>query len=96
MIGSWNGQGQTFVVVPGPVEFIMGSSQAEVSRKPYLLKQHRRRIERSFAVAATAVTKEQFLRIMEHFGHNQMHRYPDPTCPIGGLYWLQAAVTAIV
>jgi eukaryotic-like serine/threonine-protein kinase len=85
-----NGQGQTFVVVAGPVEFTMGSPGTEAGHQQEE-KQHRRRIERSFAVAATAVTKEQFLRFNKDFGNSQMYRFPDPTCPIGGVKWFEAA-----
>ena len=46
---------------------------------------YNKRIGRTFAVAAKAVTKEQFLRFLPEFSHYQMHRYPDPTCPIGGV-----------
>jgi eukaryotic-like serine/threonine-protein kinase len=84
-----NGQGQTMVVIPGPVDFVMGSPDTEEGRG--LETQHNRRIGRSFALAATAVTKEQFLRFRPKFSHNQMKRYPEPTCPIGGVAWYEAA-----
>jgi formylglycine-generating enzyme required for sulfatase activity len=85
-----NGQGQTFVVVPGPVEFVMGSPLTEPDRNDNEL-QHPRRIGRTFALAATPVTKEQFLRFLPKFGHSEMRRYPEPTCPIGGVTWYEAA-----
>jgi eukaryotic-like serine/threonine-protein kinase len=85
-----NGKGQTFVVIPGPVEFMMGSPLTEADRQVNEL-QHKRRIGRSFALAATPVTKEQFLRFLPKFGHNEMKRYPEPTCPIGGVVWYEAA-----
>ena len=53
--------------------------------------QHSRLIGRTFALAATPVTKEQFLRFLPKFGHSQMLRYPEPTCPIGGVLWYEAA-----
>ncbi len=53
--------------------------------------QHKKRIGRTFALAATPVTKEQFLRFLPKFGHTEMSRYPDPTCPIGGVVWYEAA-----
>ena len=56
-----NGQGQTMVVIPGPVEFVMGSPPTEAGRTDSEL-QHKRRIGRTFALAAKSVTKEQFLR----------------------------------
>jgi formylglycine-generating enzyme required for sulfatase activity len=85
-----NGQGQTMVVIPEPVEFLMGSPSTEAGRLP-VESQHRRRIGRTFALAAKPVTKEQFLRFLPKFGHDQMRRYPDPACPIGGVVWYEAA-----
>jgi eukaryotic-like serine/threonine-protein kinase len=85
-----NGQGQTMVVVPGPVEFLMGSPPTEAGRRPEEV-QHRRRIGRTFALAAQPVTKEQFLRFLPTFSHIEMGRYPEPTCPIGGVEWYEAA-----
>jgi formylglycine-generating enzyme required for sulfatase activity len=84
-----NGQGQTMVVIPGPVEFVMGSPPTEGERRDDEL-QHKRRIGRSFALAATAVTKEQFLRFLPTFRHTEFKRYPEPTCPIGGVLWYEA------
>jgi formylglycine-generating enzyme required for sulfatase activity len=78
------------VVIPGPVEFLMGSASTEAGRLP-LESQHRRRIGRTFALAAKPVTKEEFLQFLPKFGHTQMRRYPDPTCPIGGVIWYEAA-----
>jgi formylglycine-generating enzyme required for sulfatase activity len=87
------GQGQTMVVIPGPVEFRMGSPPTEATRRPQEVL-HRRRIGRAFAIAAKPVTKEQFLRfwpIPEQFYHSRMRFFPDPTCPIGGVRWHEAA-----
>jgi formylglycine-generating enzyme required for sulfatase activity len=85
-----NGQGQTMVVLPGPVEFVMGSPSTEEGRQPAEVQQ-KRRISRTFALAAAPVTKEQFLRFLPKFGHSEMRRYPEPTCPIGGVVWYEAA-----
>jgi formylglycine-generating enzyme required for sulfatase activity len=85
-----NSQGQTMVVIPGPVEFRMGSPPTEEGRGPREA-QHQRRIGRTFALAATSVTKEQFLRFFPKFSHDQMMRYPEPTCPMGGVVWYAAA-----
>jgi formylglycine-generating enzyme required for sulfatase activity len=61
-----NGQGQTMVLIRGPVEFDMGSPQSEIdgqrARKTEL--QHRRPLPRSFAIASKAVTVEQFYRFL--------------------------------
>jgi formylglycine-generating enzyme required for sulfatase activity len=85
-----NGQGQTMVVFAGPVEFLMGSPLTEKERRSDE-RQHKRRIGRTFALAATPVTKEQFLRFQPSFSHTEFRRYPSPTCPIGGVKWCEAA-----
>ncbi len=58
-----NDQGQTMVVIPGPVEFLMGSPSTEEGRAP-TESQHRRRIGRTFALAAKAVTVQEFRRFL--------------------------------
>jgi formylglycine-generating enzyme required for sulfatase activity len=77
------------VVIPGPVEFVMGSPVTEANRRSQEV-QHKRRIARTFALAASSVTKEQFLRFRPAFTH-EFRRYPEPTCPIGGVDWYEAA-----
>src|SRR5262249_48625312 len=74
-----NSQGQTMVVIPGPVEFLMGSPPTEYDRRSDET-QHQQRIGRTFAIAATSVTKEQFLRFQPNFSHNEMRRFPNPNC----------------
>ena len=59
-----NGQGQTMVVIPGPVEFVMGSPPTEAGRHDDEI-QHKTRIGRTFAVAAKPVTVEQFRQFAE-------------------------------
>jgi formylglycine-generating enzyme required for sulfatase activity len=56
-----NGQGQTMVVIPGPVQFRMGSPAKEEWRSPDET-QHQRRIGRTFALAAKSVTVQEFRR----------------------------------
>jgi formylglycine-generating enzyme required for sulfatase activity/tetratricopeptide (TPR) repeat protein len=85
-----NGQGQTMVVLPGPVEFLMGSPGTEAERLSHE-RLHRRRIGRSFAIAATSVTLGQFWRFRPQFSHSTMRYYPEPTCPMGGVTWYEAA-----
>jgi formylglycine-generating enzyme required for sulfatase activity len=55
-----NGQGQTLVIVPGPVEFDMGSPPGEKGRSDADELLHRRRIGRSFAIASKPVTTAEF------------------------------------
>src|SRR5262249_45422482 len=85
-----NGQGQTMVVIPGPVVFEMGPPPSEEGRNAHET-QHRKRIGRTFAIAATPVTRELFLRSLQKLGHTEMQRYPDLSCPIGGVVWYEAA-----
>src|SRR5262249_50933397 len=62
-----NGQGQTMVVIPGPVEFLMGSPPTEAGRSADEV-QHWRRIDRAFSIGATPVTLEQFGRFNARVG----------------------------
>ena len=83
-----NGQGQTMVVIPGPVEFVMGSPTTEVRRQDTEI-QHQSRIDRNFAIASKEVTVEQFLRF------NKEHQYangqsPTDDCPINRVTWFDA------
>lgn len=85
-----NGQGQTMVVIPGPVEFEMGSPTTEEGRKPDET-QHHWRIGRSFAISSHLVTKEQYLRFDGDFDNQEMSKFPEASCPIGGVIWHEAA-----
>jgi formylglycine-generating enzyme required for sulfatase activity len=58
-----NSQGQTMVVILGPVQFRMGSPATEAGRSPDEV-QHQRRIGRTFAVAAKPVTAKEFRRFL--------------------------------
>jgi formylglycine-generating enzyme required for sulfatase activity len=96
------GQGQTMVVAPGPVEFAMGSPPAEKGHLPQEA-QHKRRIGRTFALAAKPVTVREFRRFVQE---NQleawfeagsqvaplMQKYsPDEDGPIIYVDWYRAA-----
>jgi formylglycine-generating enzyme required for sulfatase activity len=59
-----NGQGQTFTLIEGPVEFWMGSPVGEAGHLPDETL-HRRRISRSFAIADQEVTVDQFSRFLQ-------------------------------
>jgi formylglycine-generating enzyme required for sulfatase activity len=84
-----NGQGQTMVVFPGPVEFLMGSPLTEKDRSSDEL-QHKQRIGRTFALATAPVTREQFFRFQPSFSHYELMPYSYPTRPIG-VTWYEAA-----
>jgi formylglycine-generating enzyme required for sulfatase activity len=59
-----NAQGQTMVVIPGPVQFRMGSPPTEEGR---ILDEspHQRRIGRTFVLAAKSVTVAEFRRFLQ-------------------------------
>jgi serine/threonine protein kinase/formylglycine-generating enzyme required for sulfatase activity len=83
-----NGQGQTLVVIPGPVEFLMGSPPNEAGRGENE-RLHRRRIPRTFAIATKPVTVEQFQRFHEE---TYLRQYaPTAECPMPGITWYTAA-----
>jgi formylglycine-generating enzyme required for sulfatase activity len=85
-----NTQGQTMVVIPGPLEFLMGSPTTEVGRQTGAEKQHRRRIGRTFALAAKAVTLEQYRRFDERYALPAVQtRTTD--LPVVMTSWYQAA-----
>jgi len=84
-----NGQGQTMVVIPGPVEFMMGSPPTEVGRQDSEF-QHKRRISRTFAIATKAVTVEQSRRSEKPYSVTA-ECIPAAESPIVGISWDMAA-----
>ncbi len=89
-----NGQGQTLVIVDGPVEFRMGSPSDEPGRdadEPA----HRRLIPRRYAIAAREVTVAQYQEFLRQ--NPTAQRFPadpytpDPDCPIIRTTWFEAA-----
>ena len=87
-----NSQGHTMVVIPGPVEFLMGSPASESGRFDDEAL-HRVRIGRTFAMAAKSVTVRQFLRFSKDYDYaRQFIRYaPSADCPMPGITWYRAA-----
>ena len=89
-----NGQGQTMVVISGPVEFLMGSPSTESGRCADET-QHRKRINRTFGIAAKAVTVKQYLAFHKlKFGKEydyDKERAPTDDCPMHGTSWYMAA-----
>jgi serine/threonine protein kinase/formylglycine-generating enzyme required for sulfatase activity len=90
-----NGEGQTMVLVEGPVEFVMGSPGAEQDRANDEVL-HRRRISRSFAIGSKEVTVGQFQTFSRERGgigfSPQPSNFPQgDDCPVMGVTWLQAA-----
>jgi formylglycine-generating enzyme required for sulfatase activity len=91
-----NGQGQTFALVEGPVEFRMGSPPDEPDRDADETP-HRRVIPRRFAVACKEVTVAQYRRFVREnprFGVDQSYLdiySPDPDGPMIAVSWFGAA-----
>ena len=89
-----NSEGQTFVVIEGPVEFMMGSPITDQGQDLYETL-HRQRINRRFAVATKEVTVEQYQRFLKEnpkIARLEINRYsPEPTGPMNGMTWYEAA-----
>ncbi len=87
-----NSQGQTLVVVPGPVTFQMGSPDGESDETPHMV-----RIGRSFALTATLVTRAQFEIYFRERGFadtyrlalDKFNKYPEQ--PAVAVNWYMAA-----
>jgi formylglycine-generating enzyme required for sulfatase activity len=93
-----NGQGQTFAIIEGPVEFRMGSPTNEPDRDSNETP-HRRSISRQFAIAAREVTVERFQRFLKthsqpgfNLSPSDLNRYsPDPDGPWIAPDWYTSA-----
>jgi formylglycine-generating enzyme required for sulfatase activity len=98
-----NRRGQTFAVVTGPVEFAMGSQQSVVGRSDDE-RPHRRRIDRSFAIASKSVRVREWevFRADKEFLRRHLHKdsednpyfkhfAPEDDCPIHGRTWFELA-----
>jgi serine/threonine protein kinase/formylglycine-generating enzyme required for sulfatase activity len=85
-----NCQGQTFVAIPGPVEFLMGSPKSEKDRYGDEVS-HKRRISRSFAIASKSVTLAQYRALTKNkYEIGEKYTY-DPDLPVVGINWYMAA-----
>jgi formylglycine-generating enzyme required for sulfatase activity len=84
-------QGQTFAVITGPVEYVMGSPLREAGPdEPQVPKS----IDRSFAIATTPVTMGELQKFLQAFNRRQAYtrKYcPDPECPAIGMNWFACA-----
>jgi serine/threonine protein kinase/formylglycine-generating enzyme required for sulfatase activity len=83
-----NGQGQTMIVIPGPVKFTMGSPITEANRQ-WTEIPHTVKIDRSFAISAKPVTMAEFRKFRGSFRRPQAM---SPDCPAVGVSWFQAAL----
>jgi serine/threonine protein kinase/formylglycine-generating enzyme required for sulfatase activity len=75
-----NRQGQTMVVVAKPGEFWMGEGG----------ERHKRRINRTFAIASKEVTVEQFLLFRKDHRFGKQYA-PTSNCPVNMVSWYDAA-----
>jgi formylglycine-generating enzyme required for sulfatase activity len=87
--------GLTMTVLPGPVEFLMGSPAHEPDGIRAQETLHRRRINRDFALATRPVTVSQWQQFLSEnrgvkYTANQRDN-PDPQCPITNVSWYDAA-----
>ena len=85
-----NGQGQTMVVIPGPVEFVMGSPPTEAGRYDNET-QHKKRIGRTFALAAKSVTVEQYRQFDKGYQLRDAKYTRTADLPVVGIDWYMAA-----
>ena len=95
-----NGQGQTFAVIDGPIEFDMGSPPTDLECFDFddeLL--HKRVIPRRFAIATKEVTVEQYKRFQQarpvnnDAAENELKKFsPDLSGPMIVVTWYRAAV----
>ena len=92
-----NGQGQTFAVIDGPVEFDMGSPPIEPERRDGELL-YKRVIPRRFAIATKEVTVDQFRKFQQaspdgsDAAASDLKTYsPDPSGPMIVVTWYRAA-----
>ena len=89
-----NSQGQTFTVIEGPLEFRMGSPDSERGRGSNETL-HGRRIDRRFALATKAVTREQyeqFARANPQHGVADVEMWsPGPQGPFVNTSWYNGA-----
>ncbi|HQR08437.1 MAG TPA: bifunctional serine/threonine-protein kinase/formylglycine-generating enzyme family protein [Gemmatales bacterium] len=83
-----NGQGQTMVVIPGPVEFVIGSPTTEVGRSDNEFM-HKKRIGWSFVISAKSVTVEQYRRFAKAYPLLAVYARTEDL-PIVGTSWYQA------
>ena len=85
-----NREGQTYTIVRGPVDFLMGSPVTEVGRVADDETPHRLTIPRAFAIGTKEVTTEQYLRFRPAHGWTRSYS-PDLRGPAVAVDWADAA-----
>ena len=89
-----NSQGQNFVVVNGPVDFMMGQGAGyrNTLAGQYLMgngAQKKVRLMHRFAIAAHEVTVAQFQQFRKDHHYDAMYA-PQPDCPVNSVSWFDA------
>src|SRR5205085_1996484 len=84
-----NGEGQTYAVVRGPVEFTIGSPVNELGRFDGEVA-HRKRIGRSFAIGTKEVTVAEFMRFRPQYSWTRRYS-PGPDTPAMSVTWYDCA-----
>jgi formylglycine-generating enzyme required for sulfatase activity len=86
-----NTQGQTMVVIPGPVEFVMGSPSTEPGRDGLEIE-HKTRIGRTFVLSAKPVTLGEYRTFEPSYRNgSEIARWArSDDCPVLGTNWFQA------
>ena len=84
-----NRQGQTMVIVPGPVEFTQGTPAMRTSPDTDEVA-HQKHIPRSFAVSTKEVTLEQFRRFRRDHEYIELAA-PTGDSPVNSVSWYDAA-----
>jgi serine/threonine protein kinase/formylglycine-generating enzyme required for sulfatase activity len=85
-----NSEDQTFSIIRGPNEFTMGSPPGDPGRVDGIDQMPcRKRIPRSFAIAAREVAATDYLRFRIDFNYDK-HFLPDSTGPINAVTWYDA------
>ncbi len=90
-------EGHTLAVVPGPVQFLMGSPEYEPDRLAKYERLHRQGIPRSFAIGTKEVTVAQFRRFLKANPTIRKNRdlpmedCPYEDCPVVKVTWYEAA-----
>jgi formylglycine-generating enzyme required for sulfatase activity len=82
------------IVIPGPVQFLMGSPPTEEGREGgpegRVEDEHKKRISRTFAIGAHEVTVEQFKALIPDHPHNAQYAR-ERDAPVNVVSWYDAA-----
>jgi formylglycine-generating enzyme required for sulfatase activity len=89
-------QGHTMVVIPGPVDFKMGSPPTEAGRRATEPRAFGTRVNRTYAIASKEVTVAQYRKFHKAFFGRDYEAYskeysPTADCPANRVSWYKAA-----